>query len=333
MSASPGRGASARLWRLLAGTLAGTVILAALTVGALRLALAQVPDNAARIQAWVEQQTGYRIEFQGLDARLRWWGPEIVLRSVRVLDRDDPGQALFEAREGAVSLDLWSLFRTGELVAGRVLMIGPELTVVRLADGRVRLLGQRERPADRPPFDLDRLPAGRLEIEEAAVHYRDLRTGRGPWTLQRVRVALRRAHDAVDVEGSARLPAGLGSRVTFDGDLRGSLARFSDLALRLDLRAERLELAGLADLLPEGRGRPLAGAGPVRAAVAFDHGRLAQLRLDVDLADVVLALPARELPPVEAIEVALPSREPGASPLSMPAAGKTLVYRPSAPSA
>ena len=174
MSAAPGRGSSARPWRILAGTLAALLILSAVAVGALRLALARVPENAARIQAWVEQQTDYRLEFRAIDARLRWWGPEVVLRGVRVLDRDDPGQALFETREGAVSLDVWNLFRTGELVAGRVRIVGPELTVVRLADGRVRLLGQRERPADRPPFDLDRLPAGRLEVEDATLHSRDL---------------------------------------------------------------------------------------------------------------------------------------------------------------
>ena len=75
MNGSPGRGHSARLWRLLAGTLAGILILAALLLGALRLAIARVPENAARIQAWVEQQTDYRLEFQGVDARLRWWGP------------------------------------------------------------------------------------------------------------------------------------------------------------------------------------------------------------------------------------------------------------------
>jgi uncharacterized protein (TIGR02099 family) len=328
VSATPGRGSSARLWRILAGTLAGALILSALLIGALRLALARVPENAARIQAWVEQQTDYRLEFRGIDARLRWWGPEVVLRSVRVLDRDDPSQALFETREGAVSLDLWNLFRTGELVAGRVRIVGPALTVVRLADGRIRLLGQRERPADRPPFDLDRLPAGRLEVEDATLHYRDLKTGRGPWTLRQVQISLRRAHDAVDVVGSARLPAGLGTGIEFDGELRGSLDRFTDLVMQAELRVDQVVLAGIADLLPEGSRRPSSGTGPMRAAVAFDRGRLEQLRLDFDFADVVLPVPGRNLPPVVALEVAAPTRPPGASPLSMPAAEKKIVDRP-----
>lgn len=330
MSATPGRGPSARLWRILAGSFAGLLILSALLVGALRLALARVPENAARIQAWVEQQTDYRLEFRNIDARLRWWGPEVVLRGVRVLDRDDPSQALFETREGAVSLDVWNLFRTGELVAGRVRIVGPELTVVRLADGRVRLLGLRERPADRPPFDLDRLPAGRLEVEDATLHYRDLKTGRGPWTLQRVRVSLRRAHDAVDMTGDARLPTQLGTSFEFDGNLRGSLDRFTDLVMEVDVRIEQLVLAGLAELLPERVGRPLSGSGPVRASAAFDHGRLEQLRLDLNLSDVAFAVPARSVPPIEALEVAAPSRPEGASPLSMPLAEKTLVDRPAA---
>jgi len=330
VSATPGRGSSARLWRLLAGTLAGLLILSALLVGALRLALARVPENAARIQAWVEQQTDYRLEFRGIDARLRWWGPEVVLRDVRVLDRDDPTQALFETREGAVSLDVWNLFRTGELVAGRVRIVGPVLTVVRLADGRVRLLGQRERPADRPPFDLDRLPAGRLEVEDATLHYRDLKTGRGPWTLQRTRISLRRAHDAVDMTGEARLPAELGTRLAFDGKLRGSLDRFTDLVMQVEVRVDQVVLAGLGDFLPEGAGRPLSGSGPLRASAQFDRGRLEQLRLDLNLSDVAFAVPPRNVPPVEVLEVAAPSRAPGASPLSMPLAEKTLVDRPAA---
>ena len=327
MSASPGRGPSARTWRILAGTLAGALILAALLLGALRLAVARVPENAARIQAWVERQTDLRLEFSGLDARLRWRGPEIVLRDVRLLDRD-AGQALFEAREAAVSLDVWNLFRTGELVAGRVRIVGPAITVVRLADGRIRLLGQRERPADRPPFDLDRLPAGFLAVEDATVHYRDLKSGRGPWTLRRVQLSLRRANDAVDVAGDARLPAEVGSRVEFDGRLRGSLDRFEELEARLELSVERLTLAGLAELVPEGVGRPLSGAGALQAQVGFYHGRLEQLRLDLDFSEVALALPPRNVPPIEAVAVSAPRRPPGASPLSMPLAETQIVRRP-----
>jgi uncharacterized protein (TIGR02099 family) len=329
VSARPGRGGSARPWRILAGTIAGLLILGALLLGALRLAISLVPENAARIQAWVERQTDYRLEFRGIDARMRWWGPEVVLRDVRVLD-PDASQALFEAAEAAVSLDLWNLFRTGELVAGRVRIVGPAITVVRLADGRIRLLGQRERPADRPPFDLDRLPAGQLAIEDATVTYRDLMTGRGPWKLRRVQVALSRAHDAVDVTGSLRLPADLGGDVELAGRLHGSLDHFEDLELHLEANFERLRLAGLAELLPPARARPLDGAGPVQLVVAFDHGRFEQLKLDLDLADVSLELPDRDIPPIEAYDLAAPARLPGAPPLSMPLAAKTEVLRPAA---
>jgi len=326
VSRSPGRGSTARIWRVLAGTFAGLLILAALVLGLLRFALALVPDNAVRIQGWIERQTNLRLEFAAIDARMRWWGPEVVLRDVRVLDRD-ADQALFETREASVALDAWSLFRTGELVAGRIRFVGPAVTVVRLPDGRIRLLGQRERPADRPVFDLDRLPAGRLDIVEATVRYEDRLTGRGPWQLGRVQLSLRRAQEAVDVTGSARLPAELGERIEFDGELRGSLERTAELDARLEVRADRLALAGLADFLPERAVQPGSGAGRVRAIVNVAQGRLRQLRAELDFADVALTLPRREVPPIAAVELSEPYRAEGASPLSMRTADKKAILR------
>ena len=330
MNEAPGRRNSARLWRIAGGIVIGLLILAALLLGALRLAVARVPEYAGRIQGWIERQTDLRVEFTGLDARLRWYGPEIVLRGVRVLDRDGT-QALFATREGTVALDAWNFFRTGELVAGRIRFLGPAVTVVRLADGRIRLLGQRERPADRPPFDLDRLPAGRVEIEDATVTYRDLKTGRGPWTLEKLSLALQRERDHVNAAGSARLPASLGAAVTFDGRLRGSLDRFAELDARVGLRADRLLLAGLTDFLPPQVARPLAGEGPVGVVVSVSHGRLDEARLTVDLEDVALQLPRRVLPTVETVEISVPYREPGASPLSLSVLDKTVIDRPATP--
>jgi len=329
VNGAPGRGRSARTWRLLAGTLAALVIAAAVLVGALRLSLALVPDHAARIQGWIERQTGLRLEFASLDARLRWWGPEAVLRDVRVLD-PDATQALFTTREATVSIDVWNLFRTGELVAGRVRFVGPTVTVVRLPDGRIRLLGQRERPAERPPFDFDRLPAGSLEIVDATLLYEDRMTGRGPWVLQKVAVALSRAHDAVDVTGRAVLPESLGTDVKFDARLHGPLNSLGTLEARIDLSIDRVRLAGLEGFLPAGTGRPTAGSGPVMLTLGAARGQLQELELDLDLTNVALELPQRELPPIVAVEVSAPYHAPGAPPLRMPVVDKKFVERPAA---
>ena len=318
MNAPAGRGRGARLWRVSAAILATLLILGALAVGALRLAIARVPANATQIQAWVEQQTGLRVEYDSLDARLRWFGPEVVLRGVRVLEQDG-SQAMISAREGSVGLDLWGLFRTGELVAGRVRFVGPALTVVRLEDGRVRLLGQNERPLDRPPFDLDHLPAGRVDIVDATVTWRDLAARTPAITLADLDVVLSRGRAATEVSGSARLPESLGRRITFDGRVRGTIQRYQQIDAELAITVQALKLAGYAAYLPDGIARPLAGGGDVDGMVRFEQGRLAHARVDLDIVDVRLALPERAVPAVEALALGKPTRAPGAPPLSLPA--------------
>ena len=329
MSTPAGRRLAARIWRAGAAVLAGLVILAALALGALRLAIARVPENAARIQAWVEQQTDLRVEYDSLDARLRWFGPEVVLSGLRVLESDG-SEALIRAREGSVGLDLWSLFRSGELVAGRVRFAGPALTVVRLADGRIRLLGQNERPVDRPPFDLDRLPAGRLVVEDATVTYRDLESGTAPVTLRQIQVELRRQNQSTAVAGTARLPDALGRTIDFRGDLRGSLEHFDALDAELELKVDRLVLPGLAPYLPSWVARPIAGSGPVEGLVRFRQGTLTHARLDLALDAVGLALPSRKVPAVATLTLSPPARPPGAPPMSLRVVAPRIEDRPAA---
>jgi uncharacterized protein YhdP len=292
----------ARLWRIVAGGVAGLLIVAAIAITALRIALANAPEYATRLQAWIERETRMRVEYSQLDARLRWYGPEVVLRNVRVLDRDG-SQALFATREGSVGLDVWNFFRTGQFVAGRVHFVGPSITVVRLLDGRIRLLGQSERPADRPPFDLDRLPAGRVVIEDATVVYRDLKTAQPPLQLDELELTLRRDRDFVVAEGGARLPESLGERVEFQGRLKGSLEKPGRLHAHVELQADDLRLAGLRGHVPADLARPVAGRGPSRLVVDVANGGLQRARLEFDLRDVLLQMPARVVPAVEAVQI------------------------------
>jgi uncharacterized protein (TIGR02099 family) len=318
----------ARAWRIVAATLAAIVVGVALLFTGLRVGLAWLPRHVDKLERWVERQTQMRIEYERLDARLRWYGPEIVLHRLQVLDQDGT-QALFATREGSVGLDLWNFLRTGEFVAGRVRFDEPRVTIVRLADGRIRLLGLRERPADRPPFDLDRLPAGRLVVTNAAVTYRDLRSGKPPLELRYLDAVLRRDRDYVVAEGSARLPQRLGERAQFEVRLKGSLDQPHDLDANAQVRVEELRLAGLDDLLPSQVAHPRAGRGSVQASLRLQQGRLADARAEFDLRDVELALPVRRVPPVIAVQVTEPrlERMPGAV-LEYPTVTKSFVERP-----
>ncbi|HEX9208364.1 MAG TPA: YhdP family protein [Steroidobacteraceae bacterium] len=320
-----------RLWRVVAATAGGLLVCAALVITALRVAIAYLPQHADHLRAWVEQQTHMHIEYASLDARLRWYGPEVVLREVRILDEAGT-QALFAAREASVGLDLWNFLRTGQFVAGRVRIAGPRVTIVRLADGRVRLLGQAERPADRPPFDLDRLPAGRLAVADATIVYRDLKTGRAPLELRDLQGELRRDRDFVVMEGSATLPASFGSAADFAVRLKGSLDELEHLDARLELRADTLRLAPLADFLPSQVARPLAGRGTVATVVYLRQGQVSDVRVKLGLKDVVLRLPARQVPPIETVVVTEPRVE-AATLDGMPSATVTqqTIERPASP--
>ena len=200
--------------------------------------------------------------------------------------------------------------------------------VVRLADGRIRLLGLHERPADRPPFDLDRLPAGRVIVDDATVVYRDLKTGRAPLELTDLDVQLRRDRDSVVLEGSATLPGELGTRADFNARLKGTLDEREHLDARVEIDADTLRLDGLADFLPPQLARPLAGSGPLRGVFALEQGKVSSVRLGFELRDVALQLPRRAVPPIEAVRIADPRLElaPG-SKVKFPTVTKEMIDR------
>ena len=316
-----------RWWRLAAGTAAGLLVVVALLLTALRIAIAYVPHNEQKLRTWIERQTHMKFEYSRLDARLRWYGPEVVLRDLRVV-AEDGSQTLFATREGSVGLDLWNFFRTGQFVAGRVRILEPRVTIVRLADGRIRLLGLRERPADKPPFDFDRLPAGRIVIDDATVVFRDLKTGRTPLELTHLDVQLRRDRDFIVMEGSTTLPEQLGTQAEFNVRLKGTLDELEHLDARVEIEADTVRLAGLQDFLPAQVARPLAGSGHLRGVVALEQGKVSNLRLGFALRDVALQLPRRTVPPIEAVRITEPRLElaPG-SKMPYPTVTKTMLGR------
>jgi uncharacterized protein (TIGR02099 family) len=284
-----------KLWKWTAGTFAVLVILLGLALGVFRVVLAQVPDYRDQIQAFISRQSGLDIAFSELDARWRFYGPELVFENA-VVSAPDGGRTLVQARRGSVALDIWASLASLRITTGRFWLDGPQLFLVRTAAGHIELVGQDELPERTRPFLFDELPTGRFSISDARVTFRDLATGRGPWTFARVGLTLQRRADSMRLEGTAELPSALGKQMQFAARSSGQLDDPTALNWDFEVESRDLALAGLADLLPDAWPAPTTGNGSFKVAGVLKGAKLENLKGTVSLAGIMLPLPAWSVP-------------------------------------
>ncbi|MEQ1581048.1 MAG: YhdP family protein [Steroidobacteraceae bacterium] len=299
-----------KLWKWTAGTFAVLVILLGLALGVFRIVLAQVPDYRAQIQAFISRQSGLDIAFSELDARWRLYGPELVFENA-VVSAPNGGRTLVQARRGSVALDIWASLASLRITTGRFWLDGPQLFLVRTAAGRIELVGQDELPERTRPFLFDELPTGRFSISDAKVTFRDLATGRGPWTFARVGLTLQRGADSMRLAGTAELPSALGKQMQFAARSSGQLDDPTALNWDFEVESRDLALAGLADLLPDAWPAPTTGNGSFKVAGVLKGAQIETLKGNVSLAGIMLPLPVWSAPLPGADPLVLRSGEAG----------------------
>ncbi len=280
-----------RLWRWLAGTLAAVAILAALAIGAFRLALDLLPEYEVRIADEIRMATGLQLAFESLDARLGRYGPEVYFEGATIRSPDG-SDVLISARAGRASLAPLRSLLYRRLEIGRVVLEQPLLNLVIFPDRHIELVGQdwlagtRERPDS--AAGLERLPRGVFEVRGATLSFVDLRAERAAWQLSDVDLELERSGDQVSLAGRVRLPPQLGGDVDFDADVAGPLQQFEGLSWRARVAGSAVDLAGWSDLLPESFQLPTTGRGEFRVSGRGVGPQLQSSRVVLALDDVTL---------------------------------------------
>ncbi len=278
------------VWRWLAAAAAAVALLAALAIGAFRLAVELLPGYQDRIAAQLRDATGLRLSVDALDARIGRYGPEITFSGARVLPASGE-QPLFSAAAGRASLALGRSLLYRRLEVGRIVLERPRLEFVVHEDGRVRFAGQPELPArgeDAPAPTLERLPRGLFEVRGATLVVEDRRRRRDRFELTGVDVGLERRGASLQLQGRVALPRHLGSVLSFEARAAGELDDPATLAWEARAEGLALQLAGWATLLPDASRWPEAGRGSLRVAASGNGTRLATLRLQPDLAGLQL---------------------------------------------
>src|ERR1700686_1829377 len=109
---------------------AGLLGLLLLLMLAVKLILDRAPAYQAEIKEWVHAQTGYHIGFAGVSPSFRWYGPELHFERLELRSKDD-ARVLARADGGRVAADIWQLISSGKLLAGRVELDGPNISIAR----------------------------------------------------------------------------------------------------------------------------------------------------------------------------------------------------------
>ncbi|MET0497106.1 MAG: YhdP family protein [Steroidobacteraceae bacterium] len=304
-----------KLFKQLAVVVATLVVLCAVLLGAFQFAVTRVPEYRVQLQGWLQERTGLAVEFRELGARLRIYGPVLVFKGL-VVQTPDRTRVLATARRGSVGLDVWRSLTLRKLTFGQFTLQSPEIGVIRTREGKFQLVGQSSLPDRNKPFAIEQLPAGSFQVQEAVVSFRDEATGRGPWALSGVSFTLERQATLLNLQGSASLPATLGKSLVFAAMIRGDLARADALSSTFSVKGEQIDLAGWADMLPDGWPAPDSGHGALQVSATFLGPTLSSLTAKVDLKSVTAVAPAWSIP------------LPGVEPLRIPTTAEELSPKP-----
>ncbi len=294
-------------------------VLITVALGAFTMVMARVPAYRAQMQTWLSERAKLDIQFDSLRAGWRGYGPELVFTHA-ILRSQDHQRIVALAEQGSVGFDLWQAVRTGRLNAARFRLEGTELKLQRNQDGSFEFIGQTDWPEfdTDSAFKLDSLPVGELAIRRVKFSFRDLKTGRGPWSLSDIALDISRDAEHLNLQGRAYLPTELGQDLRFEAQATGNLDEMSQLNWQAAIHGARIDLAGWKQVMPDDWVAPITGKGSFELGAAFIGHQPQQLTGKIDFVDVALKLPvwALPLPKADVLQQSAPVQPQQSEPIS-----------------
>ncbi len=273
----------ARLFKWIAYTVAGVVILLAIGVGLLRLFLPRLPEYQEQIKVWAGDAIGVDVEFSGMDARWGLSGPELEFLDAELIRRDNDAR-IIAAQEVSISIALIRLVVDRTVAIDRVVVRESAIEVRQLESGGFWIQGD-EISALLPEREGQAMPAGgEMELIGEDIEVRFIQPGdERPKLFDVSRVNLRNDSQRIALSAFVRLPETLGDDISISATYLKMLPedeRFWDLQAQLS----ELELPGVSALARRPGLTIDSGRGDfdVSMALASDGIRSAAINMDVE---------------------------------------------------
>ncbi len=240
-----------KIGKCLGLSLIGIITLALFATLSVKLIIDRAPQYQSEIKNWMFAKTGFHILFEHVTPTLRWYGPELYFQQLELRSNDDQ-RVLAHAKGGRLAFDFWQLLRSGKLLAGRIQLDAPNITIVRMGPSSFALAAEIELNQDNAPIlylNLDDFPAGRLDIRGGHIALRQWNSALPRLLFEDVNIVLKR-ESSTRFAASAKLPSVLGGTLNLTGWAHGS----GDIKLldwALYSKASDIAFSGWRQLLPE----------------------------------------------------------------------------------
>lgn len=280
-----------RLRRALWYATAGLAILAAVLLTLTRLLLPELEGQRSRVESLASAALGQPVHIRTLGSRLRGISPQVVLEDVELLDvAGEHPVARFRAVEVGFA-PLISLRRLRPVIAA-ITVVGADLTLVRQADGALRVQGLAGADGGDAAVaeGIGRwlLEQGRLALLDSRVHWRDLKTGRS-FDMERVDIELLNSDARHQLNVEVTLPPGMGRSLHLALDLEGDVLQPGAWSGRGYVQAQGLRPAPwLEEWGPLGGLTLQQGVFDLRAWGEWTAGRLAAADVVTEARDLAV---------------------------------------------
>jgi len=263
---------------------------------AARWALPQIVERKDEIEAAINRVSPQPVRLGRLTAYWDGWHPGVQIEGVTVYAADGRTPAL-QVPEARLSLAwlplLWREYRLHNLE-----LVRPKLTLERVIDGRVRVIGlDLQSPAGAGPAPALAewmLSQGRLAIRDGELTWIDQQDGGWPLPLTGVNLALRNRGERHRLDLSAVFPRELCQDCSFVADVRGNPLESDRWSGTLQVRAGALDVEKLPRIARERLPAGLRGRFDVQLTTRWRDGQ--PTRIEGQAAVNALVVPVKDLP-------------------------------------
>ncbi len=218
----------------------------------MRLVVLSVEDYKTELQTELSEILHAPVKIGKLRANMRGFSPELVFKEIQILSQSNAAGSGIQLQQLRLGIHLLQLLINRDFLSSSwVTLVGVKLTVKRLMDGQVSIVGIHSEDTDDP---LWLLQGGRYEFLQSELTWLDEAKPDHPIHLSSVDVVLKNEADGQhhQIHGLIKLPEQYGSWLRVSAEFTGNVFKAKGVNGHLYVEGSQLQASELLTELPAG---------------------------------------------------------------------------------